>query len=104
MTDTEATGDGVGARVREMVERAIQRGVKGFQYATSGPAKVVRRLTVAPPFASATQMSVLFARSTSSCPRLLTNAIRFPSGLHATSPSSNAGPELSRSAFFVATS
>ena len=37
---TEATRDDVGTRVRDMVERAIQRGVKGFQYATSGPAKV----------------------------------------------------------------
>ena len=29
-----------GARVRAMVERAIERGVKGFQFATAGPAKV----------------------------------------------------------------
>jgi len=41
MTNSEAAGeDALGARMRGMVERAIQRGVKGFQYATSGPAKV----------------------------------------------------------------
>src|SRR5207344_2398294 len=42
MSDTEATRDDTttATRVREMVERAIQRGVKGIQFATSGPAKV----------------------------------------------------------------
>ena len=41
MSNTEAAGDdALGARMRSMVDRAIQRGVKGFQYATSGPAKV----------------------------------------------------------------
>jgi len=41
MTNAQVDGeDALGARVRGMVERAIQRGVKSFQYATSGPAKV----------------------------------------------------------------
>ena len=40
MTNTEsARDDALGARMRGLVERAIQRGVKGFQYATSGPRK-----------------------------------------------------------------
>jgi polyhydroxyalkanoate synthase len=40
MSTVEATQDQSGARVRAMVERAIERGVKGFQFATAGPAKV----------------------------------------------------------------
>src|SRR5262245_28953551 len=35
-----ADGEALGARVRGMVDRAVQRGVKSFQYATAGPAKV----------------------------------------------------------------
>ncbi len=36
----EAAPEDIGTRVRGMVERAIQRGVKGIEYARSGPAKV----------------------------------------------------------------
>jgi polyhydroxyalkanoate synthase len=35
-----ASGEELGARVRAMVERAVQRSVKSFEYATAGPAKV----------------------------------------------------------------
>ena len=46
----------------------------------SSPSHVVTFRGVAPPLASATQMSVLWLRSGSVSPRLLTKAIRFPSG------------------------
>jgi polyhydroxyalkanoate synthase len=35
-----ATNEATGARVRAMVARAVQRGVKSFEYATAGPARV----------------------------------------------------------------
>jgi polyhydroxyalkanoate synthase len=35
-----ATNEAIGARVRAMVARAVQRGVKSFEYATAGPARV----------------------------------------------------------------
>ena len=41
MSESVATGEqGIGTRVRAMVDRAIQRGVKGVQYVASGPAQV----------------------------------------------------------------
>ena len=41
MSSAEVSNDeAIGARVRAVVERALQRGVKGVQYLTAGPQKV----------------------------------------------------------------